>query len=170
MIRSFTNLSRNFTISSLIRVKRNWKSSWNMQMCGKMSTQMYFMMFVVSVMYASAKQLHPTACCCYATGIRVQWSCVHGLENLEWSIHIALDWCLVMVQCICSSIRVDSPTVGKPNVCLTIATAASKGWQIQSTDVKSAFLQGDPPDRDMFVIPHVKASASDSYVWKLKKT
>ena len=68
------------------------------------------------------------------------------------------------------SMRVDSPTVGKPIVRLTMAIAASKGWQIQSTDVKSAFLQGNPPDRDIFVIPPVEASASDSYVWKLKKS
>ena len=68
------------------------------------------------------------------------------------------------------SMRVDSPTVGKPVVRLTMAIAASKGWQIQLTDVKSAFLQGNPPDRDIFVIPPVGASASDSYVWKLKKS
>ena len=65
-------------------------------------------------------------------------------------------------------VRVDSPTVGKSvsRICLTMA--ASKGWKIKTIDIKSAFLQSDSLDRDVFITPPKEAEISGK-IWKLKK-
>ena len=47
-------------------------------------------------------------------------------------------------------------------------TAASKGWTIKSIDVASAFLQGKPIDRDVFVKPPNEFCNQDK-VWKLNR-
>ena len=44
---------------------------------------------------------------------------------------------------------VDSPTIGKCVVRIVLCIAVSYGWTIQSTDIKSAFLQGLPLERDV---------------------
>ena len=46
--------------------------------------------------------------------------------------------------------RVDSPTVGKSiaRICLTVA--ASNKWKIKTIDIKSAFLQSDQLEREVF--------------------
>ena len=41
------------------------------------------------------------------------------------------------------NIRTDSPTCSKMNLRLTVAIASSKGWEINSLDIQSAFLQGE---------------------------
>ena len=64
--------------------------------------------------------------------------------------------------------RVDSPTVGKCSVRLCIGIAASNNWYIKSTDIKSAFLQSNHLDRDVFILPQKEASVSNK-VWKLNK-
>ena len=65
-------------------------------------------------------------------------------------------------------VRADSPTIGKPLTRLTLSIAASKGWTIKSTDIKSAFLQSDEIDRIVYVKPPVEAACPDK-VWRLKK-
>ena len=65
-------------------------------------------------------------------------------------------------------VRADSPTIGKPLTRLTLSIAASKGWTIKSTDIKSAFLQSDEIDRVVYIKPPVEA-ASPGKVWRLKK-
>ena len=64
--------------------------------------------------------------------------------------------------------RVDSPTVGKSvsRICLTMA--ASKGWKIKTIDIKSAFLQSDTLNRDVFITPPKEAGIPGK-IWKLKK-
>ena len=65
-------------------------------------------------------------------------------------------------------VRADSPTIGKPLTRLTLSIAASRGWTIKSTDIKSAFLQSDEIDRVVYVKPPVEA-ACPGKVWRLKK-
>ena len=65
-------------------------------------------------------------------------------------------------------IRVDSPTVGKAAMRICFAIAASNHWTLESTDIKSAFLQSDHVDRDIFVIPP-KEAGTPGKVWKLNK-
>lgn len=64
--------------------------------------------------------------------------------------------------------RKDSPTVGKRVIRLMISIAASKGWPIKTTDIKSAFLQGKIMDRDVYLIPPKEAYLDKGKLWKLK--
>ena len=66
-------------------------------------------------------------------------------------------------------LRTDSPTVGKAITRLALATAVSNNWNIESTDVKSAFLQSDNIQRDVYIIPPKEAQTSGKMIWKLNK-
>ena len=63
----------------------------------------------------------------------------------------------------------DSPTVGKTTLRLFLTIVASLGWKVKTTDVKSAFLQGNIMERVVFVKPPREASTGKDVVWKLKK-
>ena len=47
----------------------------------------------------------------------------------------------------------DSPTSSRETIKVFLAVAANKGWKVESSDVRSAFLQSDFIDRDVFVEP-----------------
>ena len=64
---------------------------------------------------------------------------------------------------------VDSPTVGKSMVRLILSMAASFKWNVKTTDIKSAFLQGLPLEREVYLIPPPEAKVDKGYIWKLKK-
>ena len=49
--------------------------------------------------------------------------------------------------------RSDSPTLSKESLKLMMAIAANEGFEIQSLDVKNAYLQGSKIDRTVFVEP-----------------
>ena len=68
----------------------------------------------------------------------------------------------------CEEFRVDSPTVGKAATRICFALAASKQWKLESTDIKSAFLQSDKLDREVYSIPPKEAGTPDK-IWKLNK-
>ena len=59
-------------------------------------------------------------------------------------------------QEVIDDVRTDSPTINKVNVELFFLVAASMKWNIKTSDVKSAFLQGMSLDRDVFVRPPKK--------------
>lgn len=65
--------------------------------------------------------------------------------------------------------QVDSPTVGKGVMRILLAIASSFGWKVKSLDIKSAFLQGEQLDREVFIVPPKEADVSEGYVWKLKR-
>ena len=50
---------------------------------------------------------------------------------------------------------------------IALSIAASKGWDVKTVDIKSAYLQGHEIDRDVFVKP--PKTANTSKLWKLKK-
>ena len=62
----------------------------------------------------------------------------------------------------------DSPTCGKDSFRIFLCAAASYGWVLESTDIKSAFLQGLPLVRDVFVEPP-KEAKKPGQIWRLKK-
>ena len=66
-------------------------------------------------------------------------------------------------------VAVDSPTVSRSTIRIILAIAVSHNWQIKTTDIKSAFLQGSRLDRDVFLTPPREANALNDHVWKLKK-
>ena len=65
-------------------------------------------------------------------------------------------------------VRRDSPTVDKSGIRILLMIAASKGWKVQSTDIRSAFLQGSELERDVYIKPPKEAELKGK-VWKLKK-
>ena len=62
----------------------------------------------------------------------------------------------------------DSPTVQKHSMRLLLAIAATEGWDICTTDISSAFLQGSEMDRDVYVKPPKEANQADK-LWLLNK-
>lgn len=67
------------------------------------------------------------------------------------------------------SIQADAPTVSKSVLRMCLAIASSQSWTLKTTDIKSAFLQGKPLDRDVFLKPPKEADLPDGKVWKLKR-
>ena len=65
-------------------------------------------------------------------------------------------------------IQADAPTGGRETLHILLALAASKGWTIKSGDVKNAYLQGTPLERDVYMEPPMEGSTSGK-IWKLKK-
>ena len=63
--------------------------------------------------------------------------------------------------------RTDSPTCGRESLRLTLMIIAGKKWQLNSIDIKSAFLQGHELDREVYLRPP-KEMGTDK-IWKLKK-
>ena len=64
--------------------------------------------------------------------------------------------------------RVDSPTCSRQALRLVFSTASTMEWEINSLDIKSAFLQGKELIRDVFVMPPKDICEVDK-IWKLKR-
>ena len=74
--------------------------------------------------------------------------CARGCEDLE-------------------NVPTDSPTCERDNVRLLLSIAACLGWDIHSIDFKSAYLQGEDLNRDIFLTPPKEANTEK--LWKLNK-
>ena len=68
-----------------------------------------------------------------------------------------------------SNIPSDSPTISKDSLRTCFAIASTKQWPIEMIDIKSAFLQGEDIDREIFVKPPTEAKVAKNLVWKLRK-
>ena len=64
--------------------------------------------------------------------------------------------------------RSDSPTVDRISSNIFYAIAANEGWEVESIDVTSAFLQGEALDREIYVIPPKEAGITGK-LWRMKK-
>ena len=62
----------------------------------------------------------------------------------------------------------DSPTMHKSSLRIVLALSAALGWKIQTTDIRSAFLQGNDLDRIVYVKPPKEANAA-GILWLLNK-
>ena len=62
----------------------------------------------------------------------------------------------------------DSPTVQKHSMKLILAIASTEGWNISTTDITSAFLQGSLMDREVYVKPPKEANMPNK-LWLLNK-
>ena len=62
----------------------------------------------------------------------------------------------------------DSPTIGKGAIRLFLTIVASMKWNLKMTDIKSAFLQGNELEREVYIKPPIESGTSDGFVWKLK--
>ena len=52
-----------------------------------------------------------------------------------------------------SELRKDTPTCSKESVGIALSIASAKGWNIHSTDVRAAFLQGSKIEREVYLRP-----------------
>ena len=68
-----------------------------------------------------------------------------------------------------AGVEKESPTVGKLAVRLFFTICGSKKWTVKTTDIKSAFLQGNPIDREICIQPPKEAKVEYGKVWKLKR-
>ena len=64
-------------------------------------------------------------------------------------------------------VQKDSPTLTTEANRLLLTLASSKGWKVNSLDIKSAFLQGDELRRKVFIKPPKEAQTTK--LWKLLK-
>ena len=62
----------------------------------------------------------------------------------------------------------DSPTVQKHSLKILLALAATNKWEIGTTDITAAFLQGSQMDRDVYIRPPKEANVPGK-LWKLNK-
>ena len=67
-----------------------------------------------------------------------------------------------------SNLRKDSPACSKESVRLALAMASAFGWECHSLDVKSAYLQGNHIEREVYLRPPPEYYSGQ--LWKLKKT
>ena len=67
------------------------------------------------------------------------------------------------------SLETDSPTVAKETVRIVLSIAASYEWPVKTTDIKSAFLQSKPIERDVYIQPPAEADLPEGSVWRLKR-
>ena len=67
-----------------------------------------------------------------------------------------------------SGFRKDSPACSKESVRLALAMASAFGWECHSLDVKSAYLQGNYMEREVYLRPPPEYYSGQ--LWKLKKT
>ena len=65
--------------------------------------------------------------------------------------------------------RSDSPTAAKDSMKMFLTITANERFEMKSLDVTSAFLQGSPLERDVFVAPP-EEKEKDGIMWKLKKS
>ena len=49
--------------------------------------------------------------------------------------------------------RTNSPTCSREGIRIALSTIASNKWKLNSIDVKTAFLQGKPIERTIFIRP-----------------
>ena len=67
-----------------------------------------------------------------------------------------------------SELRTDSPTCMRETVKVVLTMAVSNQWNINSIDIKAAFLQGKPISRDVFLKPPKEAHCVGK-LWLLNK-
>ena len=65
--------------------------------------------------------------------------------------------------------QADAPTAAKLTLRIVLTIAANEDWNIETIDIKAAFLQGRPIDRDVFVLPPEEAR-EEGFIWRLRKT
>ena len=64
-------------------------------------------------------------------------------------------------------VRSDSPTCAKESLRIVLSIICSYGWQMNSMDIKTAFLQGKCFDRDVYLVPPPEAGIKEGFLWKL---
>ena len=67
------------------------------------------------------------------------------------------------------NINKESPTCSKDSLRVVLGIINQMKWQLNSIDIKTAFLQGKSIEREVYLIPPPEAKCPSDYVWSLKK-
>ena len=67
-----------------------------------------------------------------------------------------------------SQLRKDSPTCSKESLRMLLCILAANNWELRSIDIKSAYLQGCPISRELYIFP--PDGTHTGKLWKLNKT
>ena len=67
------------------------------------------------------------------------------------------------------NINKESPTCSKDSLRVVLGIINQMKWQLNSIDIKTAFLQGKSIEREVYLIPPPEAKSPSDYVWSLKK-
>ena len=59
------------------------------------------------------------------------------------------------------------PTVSRDGFCALLFIASNHQLHVKTTDIKSAFLQGQPLERDVYTDPPKEARVKDGIIWHL---
>ena len=65
-------------------------------------------------------------------------------------------------------VRGDSPTCSREGIRIALTIIASNSWTLRSLDITTAFLQGGPINREVYVIPPKEAETDK--LWLLNKS
>ena len=71
-------------------------------------------------------------------------------------------------ECLSKS-EIQSPTCSKDTFRLILSLTEQKRWNISCIDIKTAFLQGESMDRDVFIIPPPESNCLPDHIFKLEK-
>ena len=63
------------------------------------------------------------------------------------------------------TVRTDSPTITKSGLRTFLAISVNMHWNVKTTDIKFAFLQGKPLSRDVFVQPPKEVMVPKGRIW-----
>ena len=66
------------------------------------------------------------------------------------------------------NLRKDSPTCSRESIRLLLAVASLNEWKCHTVDIRSAYLQGDEIEREVYLKPPMEFD--NGSLWKLKKT
>jgi hypothetical protein len=64
----------------------------------------------------------------------------------------------------------DSPTCKPEILKMALCIIKMKGWKVKTLDIKTAYLQGDRIEREVFIKPPKDYRTGENVVWKLKKS
>ena len=62
----------------------------------------------------------------------------------------------------------DSPSIGKGAIRIFLSIWLSHNWIVQTTDMKSVFLQGKELKQDVYLKPPKGSNTPNGIIWKLK--
>ena len=68
-----------------------------------------------------------------------------------------------------TDVQKESPTCSKDTLRVMMSIIKQYDWDLKSIDIKTAFLQGEQIDREVFLHPPAEAKCSKGHVWKLIK-
>ena len=64
----------------------------------------------------------------------------------------------------------DSSTINKVTLKIFLTVAASLGWDMDSSDVRRAFLQTEPIQREVYCIPPAEANVQKGKIWRILRS